>query len=160
MLEVFKDVPYNAIYTRRPFYSFESTLPVIGVSQTEEFFKTIGRTYVYIESIDFKTDLPEDVYNSILRQGKVPQLNFKKRNGQDLYNFKPIKLLNYRSIPVNFGFMVDNTSNQNLLVEYTPDWVVSPQIVEYGANTITTNISINYSLTTYEPFIKKFVQGM
>lgn len=160
MYSQFVGVPYESVRIRRPFFSFRNDIEITDPTiKAETLFKVIGRMFVYIESIDFSTNLPEDVYKSILRNGLAPQINFISEDGDSLYNFKPIKLINYAEIYPQFGFMVENKKNSNIQIAYTPNWQVSPELIEYGAEFISANISVNYGITTEEKFINRVVRG-
>lgn len=160
MYEVFKNLNYEGVKIRRPFYSFETSILAINSPLVSSLFRVTGRTFVYIESIDFSTDLSEDIFKSLLTNGQVPYLKFLSEDQTELFNFKPIRLTNYGEIKANFGFMVNNKLNQDLLISYTPQWVVSPQLISYGASFITSNISVNYGLTTENEFIEKVIRGL
>lgn len=159
MYEVFKNLNYEGVKIRRPFYSFNVSIFFTDLVSTASLFRVTGRTFVYIESIDFCTDLPEDIYKSLLTGGNAPHINFLSEDQKDLFNFKPIKLINYGEMKTNFGFMVNNKLNQDLLIQYVPNWIVSPQSIAYGATHVTANISINYAITTENEFIEKVIRG-
>lgn len=145
-----KNLPLKELHQRTPLFSFQFDPSAQNLqSKKESLFTVNSNSIVFLHSLSFSSNLPTDIYRTILAVNNVPQINLIKETGEPL-NFKPISLLNQEQTILNLAFPISNYKNKDVLIEFLPKWFLSPELLNYAPYSLIFNISLNYEITTNE----------